>query len=235
MSDHTSLSQRAFERVQAQFQTFGHVPSAEQLVAIRDLLDHLELAADGNLPSNSKAYVSSIPPGTGKSVSIATFANVLLEDRTRDSVGVLILVSRIAEAHDMATQFEAHKARLCVATSDDEVNNLGSIPKEDVKTAQLCVTTQEALRRAVRKAGRDVSKVECMFFGPARRRVVAWDEALSFQRPVVMAPRSGMDLLSAFHEMATRPFKLRTRRTSYEAKHDLPIASKEEVIASGVR
>jgi hypothetical protein len=231
-SSNGSLAAIAYERVQAAFAGFGHIPSAEQLDAIRDLLDHLELAANNTLPvrhnGQPQAYVSSIPPGTGKSCSIATFTNVLLEDRTRDDCGILILVSRIAEARDMAKQLAAHKARLCVSTSDDAVNTMGDIPKEDIKLAQAVITTQEALRRAVRRAGRDVSKVDCMFYGKVRRRVVVWDETLSFQRPVVFTPRSCLRVAEELLAMAKRPFNKRTRRTAYEVKHDLPVAGLEE-------
>jgi hypothetical protein len=102
MPDHTSLAQRAYDRVTALFESNNRKHSQDQADAVRDLIDHLTLAADGALPDARKAYVSSIPPGTGKSLSIAAFTNVLLEDRAYDHCGVLILVSRIAEATTMA-------------------------------------------------------------------------------------------------------------------------------------
>jgi hypothetical protein len=205
MPDHTSLSQRAYDRVTALFESNNRKHSQDQADAVRDLIDHLALAADGALRER-KAFVSSIPPGTGKSLSIATFTNVLLEDRAYDHCGVLILVSRIAEAITMAEQLKVHRARLCVSTSDAEANDMGDIDKKDVRTAQVVVTTQEAIRRAIRWAKRDRVEINLMMFGKERRKVVAWDEQLSFQRPIVMVPRTGMDLLSCFHDQAAQPF-----------------------------
>lgn len=49
----------------AAFAAYGHDPSDDQRTGIRDLLDHLERAADGALPT--VLDVSAIPAGTGKS------------------------------------------------------------------------------------------------------------------------------------------------------------------------
>ena len=98
---------------------------------------------------------------------------------------MLILVGRIKEAEDMAEAMAAYRDRLCVLTSDFRVNSMGDHRTTD--EAQVVVTTQEKLRRAVKaaKAGRPDERFN--YLGE-RRAVISWDEAMSFNRPVVLDP-----------------------------------------------
>jgi hypothetical protein len=102
-ANRSGLADTAYRRVQDAFANFRptpHAPSQAQLDAIGDLLDALEAAADGRLSRH--AHVSAIPPGTGKSVSVQTFAATLCDAPDRTDVGMLVLVNRINEARDMA-------------------------------------------------------------------------------------------------------------------------------------
>jgi hypothetical protein len=71
-----TLADIAYADVTTFFATKEHFPSDEQMAAIRDLLDHLELAARGQL--ETALHVSAIPAGIGKSVSVAKFAAALM-------------------------------------------------------------------------------------------------------------------------------------------------------------
>ena len=57
----SGLAATAYADLTTAFARYGHDPSR---AAIRDLLDHLERAADGALPAS--LHVSAIPAGTGK-------------------------------------------------------------------------------------------------------------------------------------------------------------------------
>ena len=59
----SGLAATAYADLTAAFAAFGHDASADQRIAIRDLLDHLERAADGALPA--APHVSAIPAGRG--------------------------------------------------------------------------------------------------------------------------------------------------------------------------
>jgi hypothetical protein len=168
-----------------------HRPSQEQLDAIRDLLEHLELAAEGCL--EHAMHLSPIPAGTGKSTALAHFAATLLDSPAHTAVGMIIFVNRIEEAKAMAgailqiggTRGQRYASKLCVITSDERVNELGNHQKAD--EAQLVVATQAALKRTLRQTrGRDFNAATRFLYLDERRAVVCWDEALAFNRPVVL-------------------------------------------------
>jgi hypothetical protein len=196
----TGLAETAFHRVQDVFASFRptpHVPSQAQRHAIHDLLVALEAAADGRL--SPLAHVSAIPPGTGKSVSVQTFAAVLCDAPDRDHVGMLILVNRINEARDMAEALARYRHRLCVMTSDFKVNLLGG--HEAADKAQLLVTTQERLRRTLKSLeGLPFEAASTLAYRGSRRAVIAWDEQLAFNRPVVLDPNKATGLLPTLQE-----------------------------------
>jgi hypothetical protein len=116
LSRTTGLADTAYANLTSFFGSVGHTPSDQQWAAIRDLLDHLERAANGALPT--ALYVSAIPAGTGKSQSVAAFARALMASPDHAGVGMLVLVNRIAEAADMATASQDYRDKLCIYTSD---------------------------------------------------------------------------------------------------------------------
>ncbi len=216
-SSQVGLADTAYRRVQAAFAGFQptlHVPSQDQLDAIRDLLDTLEAAADGRLSRH--AHVSAIPPGTGKSVSILTFASTLCESPDHDDVGMLILVNRIAEAQDMAEALVRHRNHLCVLTSDWKVNLLGDYDTAD--KAQLLVTTQERMRRALKSLDGPFDSATTFTYRGARRAVVAWDEQLAFNRPIVLDPNGAEALLPTLQKHDWRQAHERLVQWSWECK-----------------
>lgn len=83
-----SLPQTAMTALRSMFAAGEHSPSVEQWAAIEDLLRHLEDAADGVL--DRAVFVSAIPAGTGKTATIAQFAQALMGAPERSNVGMLI-------------------------------------------------------------------------------------------------------------------------------------------------
>jgi hypothetical protein len=177
------LADVAYTRLVDRFSTFGHRPSDTQWAAIRDLLDHLQAAASGDL--GRAVYLSAIPAGTGKSQSIAAFASSLLDDADHGSVGMLITVNRRTEAADMADQLSAFRNRLCVITADGTINAKGGHDVAD--EAQVCICTQAALKRTTKTLAEASFDAAARFhYRGARRAIVCWDEAFAFNRPVVL-------------------------------------------------
>ena len=72
------LTDTAYDALREMFNRDNHRPSSEQWAAIRDLLEHLERAADGDL--EPAVYLSAIPAGTGKTATLAQFAMALMGD-----------------------------------------------------------------------------------------------------------------------------------------------------------
>ena len=87
------LASAAYARLVATFARDGHTPSPEQWAAIRDLLEHLERAANGKL--EPALYLSAIPAGTGKSRSLQAFAATLMDDPNYAETGMLIIAGSL--------------------------------------------------------------------------------------------------------------------------------------------
>ena len=181
----TGLATTAYDRLSRFYdETTTHRPSQQQWAAIRDLMGHLAMAADGRLAD--ALYLSAIPAGTGKSTGLATFAQTLMDDPSRADQGMVIFVNRIAEAEDMANLIgPGYRDRLCVITSDGAVNALGV--HETADKAQVCIATQAALRLTLRAlCGAPFATASRFHFRGRRRAVVSWDESFAFNRPIVL-------------------------------------------------
>jgi hypothetical protein len=150
LSRTTGLADIAYADLTAFFASVGHSPSSEQWAAIRDLLDHLERAANDQL--STALYVSAIPAGAGKSQSLAAFARALMANPNHDDVGMLVLVNRIAEAKDLATWLQHWRRKLCIYTSDLDVNALGE--HETANKAQLCIAPRRRHSKRASRASR---------------------------------------------------------------------------------
>jgi hypothetical protein len=178
------LADTAYDRLTRFFQATNHRPSNQQWIAIRDLMDHLEQAANGQL--DPALYLSAIPAGTGKSTSTAMFAQTLMDSPNHGDVGMVIFVNRITEAEDMAKMIgPQYRDRLSVLTSDTAVSALGG--HADANDAQVCFATQEALKRTLKAtAGASFANASLFHYRGSRRAIVAWDESFAFNRPVVL-------------------------------------------------
>ena len=178
-----SLAEIAHTALIALFNQVGHQPSAEQWEAILDLLDHLEFAANRSL--DLACYISAIPAGSGKSASLAAFARALLDSPHYPGTGMLITCNRVAEVRDMAAALATHRDKLCVIVGRDHADVLAMGGHTEANGAQLVISTQAALKESL-KAARTFDRAHRFHYRGARRDVVAWDEAICFDRPVVL-------------------------------------------------
>ena len=174
----------AKEALEAQYAEAGHYPNDEQWDAIEDLLEHLEKAARGHLPT--AVYVSAIPAGTGKSTSLQAFAGALCSTPAFSHIGMLIACHRVDEVEAMAQALQAHRDRLCVIVGDKNVATLALGDHTNANEAQIVITTQAYLKLAF-GTFRHLESVGKYHYLGRRRAVVCWDEALRFNRPVVIS------------------------------------------------
>lgn len=187
------------------FASVGHQPSDDQWAAITDLLEHLELAANGELDRRT-VYLSAIPAGTGKTTSIQAFAAALVMDPAYAHVGMVVAVNRTQEVKDMARALEAHRNRLCVICSDLDGRAAGAHLEAD--GAQIVVTTQAALKETLRVSA-DFDSATRYHYQGQRRAVMVWDESIAFNRPVALDSDTVLGLAKAL------------RRQSHEARDAL--------------
>lgn len=178
-----SLARTARAFLDTLFSTGGHHPSEEQWAAIDDLLGHLEKAADGSL--DCAVYVSAIPAGTGKTASIAAFAMALMSTPAHAGTGMVITCNRVSEVRDMAEALAAHRDKLCVIVGKGNPDVLAMGAHEEAEGAQVVISTQASLKETL-KSAHDLDNAQRYHFRGARRPVVVWDEAIAFNRPVML-------------------------------------------------
>ena len=178
-----SLAQTAHASLVDFFASVEHTPSAEQWDAIRDLLDHLERAAHRSL--GQAVYLSAIPAGCGKSASLAAFARALMNDPAYAGTGILITCNRVAEVRDMAEALAPHRDKLCIIVGKANPVVLAMGGHETADQAQCVISTQAALKESLKAPG-TFDQAQRFHYRGARRDVVCWDEAIAFNRPVVL-------------------------------------------------
>lgn len=174
----------AMKTLEAQYAQAGHYPSPEQWNAIFDLLEHLEQAAWGHL--KTAVYVSAIPAGTGKTTSLLAFAGALCSTPALGHVGMVIACHRVDEVEALALALGDHRDKLCVIVGAKNVTTLALGDHTDADGAQIVITTQASLKLAF-GTFLQLNSVSKYHYHGARRAVVCWDEALRFNRPVVIA------------------------------------------------
>lgn len=160
-----------------------HNPSAGQWDAIEDLARCLERAAQGSL--DAALYLSALPAGTGKTATITAFARVMMESDAHSHVGMLIACNRVEEVAAVARAFSSQRDKACVIVGPKHPDVRAMGGQSEADTAQLVVTTQAALKASLR-GGRSFDDAKRYHYQGSRRRVVAWDEALSFNRAVLL-------------------------------------------------
>jgi hypothetical protein len=179
------LAATAYTTLRAFFVANDHHPSTEQWAAITDLLRHLEMAANGKV--EEAVYVSAIPAGTGKSQSLRAFASALCSSPAHAHVGMLILVNRVEEIQDMADKLEEHRSKLCIIVGRDNAYKVAGLASHaEADQAQVCLSTQAALKEALKVPFLGFAGAERFHYKGQRRAVVCWDEAIAFRRPVVL-------------------------------------------------
>lgn len=180
----------------ATFRSRTHSPSIEQWEALQDLMCHYGESVDGRL--KPAVYVSALPPGTGKSSAVQSFARALCANPLYATRGLVIAVQRLDEVADMAEQLEAIRDRMAIVVGvrkqNEVVKLLGDL-SDTPENAQVIVTTQSSLRNSL-QGGREFNEATRYLF-KGRTRTVLWDEALAFNRPVPLSSDRALALCEA--------------------------------------
>lgn len=172
------LAQNTISKLRLIFAARNHNPSDDQWAALADLAGTLEALA--NSEAEPRFYLSSLDPGVGKSQTLIQFVDVLLASTSHDHVGVLICVSRLTEVQRMVDDARIPREKLCVVTSDEELNALGGAVADK---ARVVITTQQMLERRVTTGTFD----SAFSFEGGPRAVRVWDEAWLPGHPVTLS------------------------------------------------
>src|SRR5690349_18781651 len=109
-----SLQGRTLASLENYFRSVSHNPSAPMWAALEDLAGCLAAMRQRRL--KPAFYLSSLDPGVGKTRTVVSFLRALVSSPEHDEVGVLLGVSRLAEAEALVRAAELPTDRFAVLT-----------------------------------------------------------------------------------------------------------------------
>jgi hypothetical protein len=170
------------EALDRQFEEWGQRHSKEQHDALRDILFHLEMMAEGKLDSG-KIYLSSLDPGIGKTTAYTIFIRNLLKSERHTHVSVLVCLNRVDEIRRTVEEMQLSEKSYAVFVTEGQHRDDKGI---DITTyglgvgrkreARVLFTTQQMIDSRMRKG-----EAEEFHYGrgfdPART-IKIWDESI---------------------------------------------------------
>ena len=134
------LATKAVETTREKFSEWDHSPSDEHWLGLKEIADLFESMADGaDIP---KRFMSSLPPGMGKTTIAIEATKAFLADERFKGEGVIYFLSRLEEIETLIKAMGLESNDVGVLTSDDTLNALGNpIPQN----ARVLFTTQHRL------------------------------------------------------------------------------------------
>ncbi|WP_025897482.1 hypothetical protein [Sneathiella glossodoripedis] len=171
------LSNATIDNVKRFFnQETEHRPSEETYIALKAIATTLSTMALGE--ATHKIHLSSLDPGSGKTVTITQFVKTLSafskDYPELDDVGVIVFLSRLEEIEKMVKEMSLAPSDFACITSDPEINELG-LNAEGYGVARVIFTTQQMLES--RLDGGSFENCKLFHFNDKVRQVRIWDES----------------------------------------------------------
>ncbi|MGE8940656.1 hypothetical protein ACO2I3_01955 [Leptospira interrogans] len=177
--DTSILFECTLSTLEASFKERGHSPSGEQWEALKDLVRTIENLSLGK--TERKLFLSALDPGIGKTTSLIAFLDTLLmfPHEPHSAVGVLVCISTKQEIETLVEEAAIPPEMLCVWTSEEELNALGSAPAD---SARVLITTHSRMERLLSNC--DFADCRELYFNGKPRQLRVWDEQFLQGQPI---------------------------------------------------
>jgi len=136
--------------------------------------------ATGKCPE--KLFISSLPPGMGKTTVAVEATKALLADPQMSEQGVIYFLSRLEEIKSLVEQMGIDASDFATLTSDEEINAMGNPLPEN---ARVLFTTQQRLE-AYAKDGTLFEDMKDLRYKGKPRAIRVWDEAILPSRTLTL-------------------------------------------------
>ena len=94
----TGLAQKTIEAVRQRFEGYkDHAPADEYYSELEQIATVIQGMADAKSSLESKYYVSTLPPGIGKTTTVEEAMRLIVSDPASGGVGVILFIERVAE------------------------------------------------------------------------------------------------------------------------------------------
>lgn len=182
------LASSAMTDLKQHLASFGSSLSHDGHEAIAALLSTLEAGLSGH--NDPLFYLSSIDPGTGKTLAVSLFLKAWRDNGFRPASSILVGVSRLEEikTYMQASGLETHEVAVLtgIGAKDAEgvpYSSLG-VSQKHHGTARVMFTTQQMIQSRVR--GLQFAEAEEFFFDGKPRVLRIWDESILLDEPLTV-------------------------------------------------
>ena len=183
---------KAYQLTLGRLEAYGSLLSNAIRFSISSLIIALDSGLRGCLPPSY--YLSSLPPGTGKTEAISSFITVWKNEGFNPDRSIILCFQSKEEIRSMIDRLDLNDSDYACYTRDDDLNALGR-GKDDARNARVLFTTQQMIisRTKTHKFG----SVQDLFYMDGPRPLRIWDESMTLAESVTVRWTSIVTLYDA--------------------------------------
>ncbi|WP_156361333.1 hypothetical protein [Sphingomonas sp. Leaf257] len=158
---------------------YGIKLSLEQYESLNIIAELLHSGLNGDLKPSY--YLSSLPPGSGKTESISGFIKAWKSNGFKPEGGILICLQSKDQIASLVKRLELDESDFSVLTKDDILNDLGS-GSNKIDIVPVLITTQQMI--GSRLKDRTFTAASDFYYLGKPRSLRLWDETFALAQPV---------------------------------------------------
>ncbi len=179
--EHGTLYNRAYHLTLRRLELYGSMLSNPIRFSISSLVLALDSGLRGTLPP--AYYLSSLPPGTGKTEAISSFIAAWNNEGFNPDSSIILCFQSKEEIRSMINRLDLNDSDYACYTRDDDLNALGR-GKEDARNARILFTTQQMI--ISRTKTHKFSSITELFYKEGARPLRIWDESMTVAESVAV-------------------------------------------------
>lgn len=172
--EHGTFYNKAYQLTLRRLEMYGSLLSDPIRFSISSLILALDSGLRGALPPSY--YLSSLPPGTGKTEAISSFVTVWKNEGFKPDSSVILCFQSKEEIRSMINRLDLDDSDYACYTRDDDLNSLGR-GKEDARNARILFTTQQMI--ITRTKTHNFGSLQDLFYKDGPRPLRIWDESMT--------------------------------------------------------
>ncbi|MBD8699721.1 hypothetical protein IFT54_07820 [Sphingomonas sp. CFBP 13714] len=179
--EHGTFYNKAYRLTLGRLEMYGSLLSNPIRFSISSLILALDSGLRRTLPSSY--YLSSLPPGTGKTEAISSFITVWRNEGFKPDSSIILCFQSKEEIRSMIGRLDLDDSDYACYTTDDDLNVIGR-GKEDARSARILFTTQQMI--ISRTKTHKFCSVQDLFYMDGPRPLRIWDESMTLAKSVTV-------------------------------------------------
>jgi hypothetical protein len=165
--------------VRGRFAKYGHDPAPRQLVGLRQIVVAMQRMADAGLYDLSRFfYLSSLPPGIGKTVTMTETIWELLRRPQYQHVGAIVFLFQLEEIANLIGAMGLEPDDYSIVVSPESGKQFDTLGNPHPDAARVIFTTQAQLQNRSVNYYVQFNKLSDFYYRGMARQVRLWDESI---------------------------------------------------------